>query len=400
MSHRKKIILISECFYPSGSSTSYYLTNIARAIAEDCELVVITTTCLNEEQELSFLQGRMYRLRSSFLNKNGIFSRTIKLLLSTFRIMKSVFSLLKNNDAILSVTNPAFVVLFLAILKKCKPFHYTLLVYDVFPENLVAAKLVGENNFLYKLLKRIFDWSYGQADSLIVIGRDMEEVVQRKVCGKVSTCLIPNWCDVSLVKSAFKENNAIIQKFGLENKFVCAFTGNLGRVQGIENLLEAASLVENDNFILLFIGDGAVRPSIEEYISKEVNNNVIYAGQYPAKDQNLFLNACDVAIVSLASSMYGLGVPSKSYHNMAAGKPLLYIGDKNSEIAQVVQEHKIGWVVPPEDPKQLAAVFEAACEDCSLNLKGLKSRDVVEKQYSKQIVLNKYRALYKGWQID
>jgi len=395
MSYCKKVILISEHFYPSESSTSYYLTNIAEALSEVCELVVVTTTCLSDQQELPFLQGRIHRLKGSFLNKNGTFSRAIKLLLSTFRIMKRVFSLLKNDDAILSVTNPAFVVLFLAILTKVKSFHYTLLVYDIFPENLVAAKLVGESNVLYKLLKIIFDWSYGQADNLIVIGRDMEDVVQRKIHGKVSTCLIPNWCDVSLIKSDSKENNTIIQKLGLENKFVCAFTGNLGRVQGIDNLLNAASLVKNENFVLLFIGDGAMRSSIEEYISKGSNSNVVYAGQYPAKDQNIFLNACDVAIVSLASSMYGLGVPSKSYYNMAAGKPLLYIGDKKAEIAQVVQEYEIGWVVPPENPVQLASIFEAVCEDNNLVCKALKSRDIAERKYSKQVILNKYCALYK-----
>lgn len=395
MSYRKKIIFISEYLYPSDSSTSYYLTNIVETLAEKRELLVVTTTGLNGAKELSFLQGRIHRLKSSFLNKNGAFSRAIKLLLSSFRIMVCIFSLLKKNDAVFAVTNPAFIVLFLGVLKKIKPFHYTLLVYDVFPENIVGAKLLGDNNLLYKLLKKIFDWSYGQADSLIVIGRDMEEIVQQKVGGTVEICLIPNWCDVSLVKPSLKENNEMIRKFGLENKFVCAFTGNLGRVQGIDNLLEAASLVTNDDFILLFIGDGAMRPNIEEYISKKSNSNVLYAGQYPATYQDVFLNACDVAIVSLASSMYGLGVPSKSYYNMAAGKPLLYIGDKKSEIAQVIQEHDIGWVVPPENPKKLALVFAAACEDKTLNVKGLKSRDVVEKKYSKQVVLGKYHALYK-----
>lgn len=46
--------------------------------------------------------------------------------------------------------------------------------------------------------------------------------------------------------------------------------------------------------------------------------------------QNDFLNACDIGIVTLNDGMYGLGVPSKSYNIWAAGKPILYIGDDNS----------------------------------------------------------------------
>ena len=56
--------------------------------------------------------------------------------------------------------------------------------------------------------------------------------------------------------------------------------------------------------------------------------------------------------------MYGLGVPSKSYNIMASGKPMLFIGDRQSEIALCIEEYSLGWVVEPDNPKMLARMIE------------------------------------------
>ncbi len=222
----------------------------------------------------------------------------------------------------------------------------------------------------------------------------MEEIIGQKTNQQVPLSLITNWADTDKISPMLKKDNLIVKKYNLEQKTVFSFTGNLGRVQGIQNLLNAAKLVKNIEFVLLFIGDGAMRSVIEEHIDEHPNGNVVYAGSYPASEQNLFLNACDVAMVSLSPSMYGLGVPSKSYYNMAAGKPLLYIGDERSEVGRVIVEHDIGWVVEPNNAKKLAQLFENICQDGSLHEKGRKSRKTLEKYYSKKVVLNQYENLY------
>lgn len=56
--------------------------------------------------------------------------------------------------------------------------------------------------------------------------------------------------------------------------------------------------------------------------------------------------------------MYGLGVPSKSYYNMASQKPLLYIGHKDTEIAKVINDNKIGWICDSSNAQLLANTID------------------------------------------
>jgi len=390
----KKILIVTEYFYPNDSSTAYYLTDIVKTISDKNNVITITTSELNGSKELPFLKNKIFRMKESRFSKDRLLSRVAKLLFSTARLTWKAFSLLRKGDEIFAVTNPAFLILILAVIKKIKKVKYTLLVYDVFPENILAAGLTKSDSFIYKVSKKIFNWAYTQADHLIVIGRDMQEVIGLKTKNSVPLSLVTNWCDVESIRCYPKSANAIIQQFKLEEKIVFAFTGNFGRVQGIQNLLDATLLVKNKNFVLLFIGDGAMRSTIEEHIVNNSNKNVIYGGNYPASDKNIFLNACDIALVSLSPSMYGLGVPSKSYYNMAASKPLLLIGDERSEIGRVIKEHDIGWVVESDNPQKLAEQFEEICKNSSFDIKGRKSREVVEQFYSKEVILEKYKKLY------
>jgi hypothetical protein len=265
------------------------------------------------------------------------------------------------------------------------------LVYDIFPENLISAGYIKKNSFIYKITKKIFDWSYSKADNLIVIGRDMEEVISKKVNNMTNIKYIPNWCDTTLIQPLNKQNNKIIIKYQLEDKIVFAFTGNFGNLQGIEFLLDATKYVNSKKFILLFIGDGAKKELIIQYIKKNKKQNIIYDGNYPSSEQNLFLNACDVSIVSLTKDMYGLGVPSKSYYNMAAEKPILYIGDKLSEIGRVIDETHNGWIVDSNSSVTLALKIDDICNGNSIIKRGKRSRELMLKQYNKDIILKQYK---------
>ena len=391
--------MVTEYFYPRDRPDSYLLTEIAMRLAKinNGNIKVICNAELKENEELEFIKNKIIRLKENKLSKDGLLSRIMKFVIATIKLGSKTFFSIKKNDRIFSVTNPAFLIVVLGIFKKFIKFHYTLLVYDVFPENLVAANILKKESFLYKMMKKIFDWSYRKADHLIVIGRDMQELIGEKTKNTVPMTLITNWCDVVDVIPKQKKENPIIEEFGLEDKIVFAFTGNFGRVQGIDTLLKMASLVKNPKFRLLFIGNGAMLPEIKKYIKKNPNGNVIYAGSFPPSEQNTFLNACDIAIISLNHSMYGLGVPSKSYYNMAAKKPLFYLGDENSEIGRVVIENDIGWVFNDKTPEILADEIDALL-DSNINFQdyGLRARKVVEDNFSKEIVLNKYETLFNS----
>ena len=174
-----------------------------------------------------------------------------------------------------------------------------------------------------------------------------------------------------------------------------SFVGNLGRVQGIDFLLEVSSLVKSPEFTMLFIGNGALVDKIKRFIKNSNNNNVIYAGYFPSSENNLILNACDVAIVSLNKSMYGLGVPSRFYNNLVVKKPILYLGDIDSEIGKTILENKIGWVCNNINPSEVARIIDSIItEKENIGDIGNRARKIAETKYSKNNVLRKYSEIF------
>jgi glycosyltransferase involved in cell wall biosynthesis len=245
------------------------------------------------------------------------------------------------------------------------------------------------------LAVRCFNWAYRAADELIVIGRDMEEVVRRKVGDGCCITQIPNWADVDAVTPAPKAENELVRAHGLQDRTVFLFAGNLGRVQGIENLLKAIERTRTQSAAFLFVGDGALQPQIEKFIHDRPDKKVLHLGRLPMSAQQSFLNACDVAFVTLDDAMYGLGVPSKSYFTMAAGKPLLLVADRDSEIGRVIREEEIGWIVPPNMPDALARKIDEICSMPGLEKIGNRAREVVERRFSEQVILSRYSQYFK-----
>ena len=228
------------------------------------------------------------------------------------------------------------------LLKLIKGIKYDLLVHDIFPENLVAIKKLKSTSFFYKIVKFLFDFSYSRADTCIVIGRDMGKIVKEKIGNKSNITIIPNWAEDDKVFPLKKNNTNMINKLNLQNKFVFQFAGNLGHAQGLKNILDAISLIRNDNLHFLFIGSGAMESEIKHAASKSTIKNISVVGYQDRNKQNDFLNACDVALITLNEGMFGLGVPSKAYNIMAAGKPILIIADSDSEISLCVKEYNLG----------------------------------------------------------
>lgn len=124
-------------------------------------------------------------------------------------------------------------------------------------------------------------------------------------------------------------------------------------------------------------------------------------GHVPGPELADTLNTCDVAVISFVSGMAGISVPSRMYNVMAAGKPLIALADENSELALVIKEEKIGWVVPPGDVDRfVAAIREARADPARLAEMGRRARLAVESKYSCEKAVNAYCELIAGLEVN
>ena len=306
----------------------------------------------------------IYRTEVIDLDKNTMKGKVLSFLLMSGRMIALVKKHVQKDDKVLMVTNPAPMVPLMARLKKKVGFELNILVHDVFPENTRPA---GLKLPLYGVFKHIFDRAYSKADQLIVLGRDMANVLEQKIKdslkGNVSPkiTIIENWADIDNIKP---------QPFP-EGKIIIEYAGNIGRVQGLENVMD--KLPGDVEFHIY--GTGAM----EEKLKSRKQKNVFFHGPYFRSQQNAILAACDIALVTLQDGMYGLGVPSKTYNILASGRPILFLGPKNSEIDLLVRENGIGYCGWPEkwNKEELITM-------------GKKSRLLAETKYSERVILDKF----------
>lgn len=380
--------IVSEVFYPNETSTAYILTEVARALTDKYDVKVI---CEDENPNGyvadSFLDGiAVHRIKSVKLDEKKLLSRAFRQLILTLKLFNASVTRIKKKDKVLIVTNPAPLILAMSFLKKCKGFDYTILVHDVFPENTIPAQIYDStDNWTYKFLKRMFDSAYSRADKLITLGVDMRKVIKMKIRSESEIVVIENWADCERIKA---ENRNL-------DKITLLYAGNLGRVQGLERLLEIINQVNNPEIKFMFRGKGALRNKISNIIESESNSKISLGGSYTRSEESDVLNDCDIAFVSLAQGMYGLGVPSKSYNIMAAGKPILFVGDLESEISLMVLKYNIGWCFASENTAGLREFLENLSEDNLVEIreKGARAREIAEKYYSKDIILDKFREI-------
>lgn len=383
-----RIYIFSEPYYPDVTSSGYFLTEIAEHLALNNEVTVITVG-KEKDSKTSIRNGvEIIRLRSKNFNKNNLLKRLFGFIKICLLFYNYALKLKINKEnQVICVTNPALFIPFIANLKKKIGFKLTILVHDVFPENLVATKILSRFNPFYLSLINIFNYSYSKADEIIVCGRDMKLLFERKLKKyRVIIKFIPNWAETNLIHPISKDS-----PFLSKNKIVFQYAGNIGRAQGIPTLISALKSINSSNFYFHFYGKGPLLKSVIDLSF----DNILYKGTFDRKDSNKFLNMCDVAIITLEKNMSGIGVPSKTYNILSAGIPILYIGNKNSEIGMLVRENNVGYVA---EPGNIENIIKGLCWFINLSINDIKalkinSRELALKSYSKEKVLSQYSQL-------
>lgn len=393
--NNKNLWIVTELFPPDESSTAYILGEIANTMTARYQVQVI---CGPEVYDIrKKLDGNsrfklddrinLLRAKGTDLDKNTFFGKLIMFIVMSYRIVKLVNKHVQKGDEVLMVTNPAPLVVLMAQLKGWRGFGLKILVHDVFPENTKPAGL-RLPSLLYRFMKYLFDKAYARADMLIALGRDMKVVLAEKVRKynpDLRIEIIENWADVEDIRPG---NNPLPT-----NKIVLEYAGNMGRVQGLQRILESIYQSTNPNLEFALWGTGAFEGNLKKYVQEHQMENVLFHGAYLRSQQNEVLNACEIALITLADGMYGLGVPSKTYNILASGKPILFVGDLRSEIALLVQEKKIGFCFDPTDEKGIVDFLnQLTVEKIPMLAKmGKRARVVAETEYAKEIILKKFQ---------
>lgn len=394
----KRILwIISELFPPEETSTGYIIGEIANVMTQKYDVKVICGPEVYDQRKKLDVNCKfridpsieVTNVKAVSEDKSCKLSRMKKFLLMSWRLYYIAKRRIKKGDSVLMVTNPFPLIILMGHLRKYRHFSLNMLVHDIMPEGLYTDMHIP--HLVYKTTERIFNKAYASTDLLISIGRDMNEVLENKIASVETNkekwpkiAIIENWGDVETIRPVeFRNNDTIIIQYA----------GNIGNAQGLAEFVDVLHEARCSHVKFGIWGTGSAEDSIKEDIRKYgMEESVMFHGAYLRSEQQAVLNACDIALVRLVKGMYGLGVPSKTYNIMAAGKPILYIGERGTEIWRMIEENGNGFCFEPWDKDGLISFLRELSIDSRISLSemGQISRRLAEQKYSKKTILRRF----------
>lgn len=144
----------------------------------------------------------------------------------------------------------------------------------------------------------------------------------------------------------------------VQNKFKVLFFGTYIPLQGVEFIIRAAKILENEpDIIFNLIGQGQERKKIENLVSGLELKNVIFQGMLSIEKLREEMANSDISLGIFGNSpKTSLVIPNKIYEALAIGKPII---TADTEAIRELFDEDDMVLIPPADEKALAeAIFK------------------------------------------
>ena len=394
---KQRLWIVTELFPPEETSTGYIMGEIANAMSQKYEVKVICGPKVYDPNKKNVTSSfevinpsiEVVRVNGIAQDKNSKLSRIKKFLLMSWNLYKEAKKRIPPGERVLMVTNPFPLIVLMANLRNRRHLQLSMLAHDIMPESLYTDMHIPMP--IYKIAEKVFNKAYAHTDLLISIGRDMSEIWEKKVQKGESDktkwpriTVIENWGDIKNIKPTNNYN---------ADKITIQYAGNIGNAQGIGEFIDVMHDANCNQVEFGIWGTGSAELALKEKVKQlGMSGKVLFHGPYSRAEQQEVLNVCDIALVRLVEGMYGLGVPSKSYNILAAGKPILYIGERNTEIWRLIEEYGNGVCFEPNDREGLIKYLRDLSPEKrdSLREMGKISRQLAVEKFSKEAILNRF----------
>ena len=236
--------------------------------------------------------------------------------------------------------------------KKLRLIHW---VQDIFPE---VALTLGHRP-LTAWLRPWRDSAWRAADACVTLGNDMASLIRERGVPAAQIHLCPNWAPAGL-HPLTPAADSLRAAWNLTDKFVVAYSGNLGRVHDLFPILDVAAALRDDPRIaFIFIGDGAHRQSLETTARERALTNVHFHPAQPRERLAETLALADLHLVTLRAGCEHLVFPSKLYGIAAVGRPIIFIGPRECEVARLIENENLGHAFSRDEIPSITAKLRA-----------------------------------------
>lgn len=412
---KKKLLIYAHYYVPDTASTGQIVKELAEGLQDTFEITVICVVpSYTGKIEDKYKKQKYYfeeinginlvRVRVPEFSKSNKRSRVFNILAYFMRAIVATVKLGKF-DYVFSISQPPILGGLLGVFGKLsKKAKFIYNVQDFNPEQTMAVGY-SKNEPVLKLMMLLDKFSCRMADKVIVVGRDMEETLEKRFNYKnvPAHTYINNWIDEKQIYPLDESNvgvQAFKKKYGLMNKFIIMYSGNIGLYYDLENIIKVIEKFpkgtksqDGKEVIFAFVGAGSMLPMLKDYVKEHNMGNVCFI-PYQKKEELIYsLNAADVHWCVSAKGIKGVSCPSKYYGIAAVAKPVLGVLEKYSEIGLLIDKSHSGYLI---DPKKYEDIYQSleniVFKDSikALEEKGYNARRYLDVNLKKDISIQKY----------
>jgi glycosyltransferase involved in cell wall biosynthesis len=262
-------------------------------------------------------------------------------------------------EILVAAASPPMLGLLAALVARVRRVPLVLWTMDVYPEAVQAEWPWTRRGAVGALLRVVARWQAAPATAVVVLGEDMASLLRAHVRVASVVTAVPVWSDVGAATPASVA--ALRTARGWEDgELVFLYSGNMGRGHRIGEFLEAARRLGPSGPVWAFLGGGAKQTDVERFRRQHASARIQSLPYVSEASLGASLRSADIHLVSLSTPWRGIIVPSKLPAAFAVGRPVLFVGPRESELARWVEGSGAGWAVAEDDIDALLAAVDAA----------------------------------------
>ena len=404
---RYDLRVVCQLFYPELVSTGQTLTELVEELSNsglNIKVIASQPTILKNSKKVSksidYKGITVIRTWSTRFSKLSFIGKLTNL--STFFITASFNVLLFDRRVpLLLLTNPPYLSLLGRISKFFYRTKYGVLLFDIMPEQAELVNVIKKGGILSAIWRYLNKLWYIKASYAVVLSKDMLEgaitnanltgTKHEKQC-RDKTQIIHVWSDDRLIQPIPKLKSIYTEKLGVKDKLVVQYSGNHGRFHDIETVIDAAKkLKDKANIVFQFIGEGYKKKLVDSEKGKYGLNNVYSSTYVPKETLSDSLAMADLGVVAQMPGQERVCYPSKLLGVFSSGRPVLAVCSKNSEMAHMITEHDLGFVVENGDVNGVINVLNFCLENPgNISEKGKKAYKYLNENLSLKLASQKY----------
>lgn len=394
-----RIVVLNQFYAPDEAATAQMLGDLGSGLAAAGHQV--TAIC----SDRSYAQPRkryplrqtidgvsIERVRSTGFGRGTVIGRACDYV--TFMIAATMHLLrTKRPDVVVVLTTPPMIAYAALQVRRFRKFRLVFWSMDVYPQLAFELGALKPNSWLGRLLRRISRRVLESSDIVVALGETMAERLLDLGAHRVR--IIQNWADETAIVAA--SQRVLRTEWKWDGRFVVLYSGNLGLAHEFDTVLAAARRLQDTDPAVLFafIGVGPRLGQVKE--GARQLKNVEFRDYVERSRLRETLPAADVHLTTLKPGMPGLLVPSKIYGILAAGRPTIYVGPDDGEIARILRENDCGTSLRNDDVDGLVkAIRDYRSDRPRVEREGKNARAIFEKRFTRTSGVAAFREMLES----